>query len=307
MTDRTIIILAIVLAAFATGAISYAALKAKYMPESRSQNAKRRLDARAEKTKHAETGGTAFYSRIAPFAHKLIPISKDQESILHKQLMAAGITIGVDAWRGIEALAIAVGVFLGVLAALAFTPRIALSYPVFAFAGGITASMAFRFKLISATKRRKDALERELPSALELLCVSVQAGQTVERGFRTISQRMQGPIADEFGLVDAEITFFGYSMLIALKRMSARCNVPSIDLFVSALSQADSSGAPVGRILKSQAVLASKSRRRKIDEKANTITTKMSVVNACLLLPPLLIIVLAPTMLGYIPSMSGLK
>ena len=57
----------------------------------------------------------------------------------------------------------------------------------------------------SATKSRRDAIRAELPDALDLLAVSVEAGLGFDGAIAKLTEHMDGPLADEFALTLGEM------------------------------------------------------------------------------------------------------
>ena len=48
------------------------------------------------------------------------------------------------------------------------------------------------------TRKRRESMQAQLPHALDLLAVTVEAGLTFEAAVAKLSDRMQGPLVDEF-------------------------------------------------------------------------------------------------------------
>ena len=69
--------------------------------------------------------------------------------------------------------------------------------------------------------------QAELPNVLDLLCVSVEAGLGFDAAVSKLSERMEGPLVDEFGLVLHEMRI-GESRSAALKNLSDRVDVPEV-------------------------------------------------------------------------------
>lgn len=56
--------------------------------------------------------------------------------------------------------------------------------------------------LRSKRQARRAAIDAGLPDAMELLGVAIAAGSPVEQCFRQVAESLNGPLADEFRLVD---------------------------------------------------------------------------------------------------------
>ena len=68
-------------------------------------------------------------------------------------------------------------------------------------------------------RRRRESMQAQLPHVLDLLAVTVKAGLTFEAAVAKLSERMQGPLVDEFELLLTEIRI-GESRETAMKRLA---------------------------------------------------------------------------------------
>ena len=92
----------------------------------------------------------------------------------------------------------------------------------------------------------------ELPDALDLLAVSVEAGLGFDGAVSKLTQYMDGPLVEEFELVLGGMRI-GESRADALKKLADRAGAPEVVAFVRAIIQADQLGTSLGRILRVQA------------------------------------------------------
>src|SRR2546421_11467126 len=125
------------------------------------------------------------------------------------------------------------------------------------FFGGV-ALAAFGYAIPGAfvgtrVRRRQNQIISELPDALDLLAVSVEAGMGFDGAVAKLSQYMQGPLSEEFNLALGEMRV-GESRAEALKKMADRVGTHEMSAFVRALVQADQLGTSLGRMLRVQAV-----------------------------------------------------
>ena len=110
---------------------------------------------------------------------------------------------------------------------------------------------------------RKERVRADLPDALDLLAVSVEAGLGFDASLAKLNENMDGPLAEEFGLTLSEMRI-GESRSEALKRLAERVDAQELSAFTRAIIQADQLGTSLGRILRVQAAdaRASGARRR---------------------------------------------
>src|SRR5436189_17024 len=108
------------------------------------------------------------------------------------------------------------------------------------------------FAVSAKARSRKDQIRAELPDALDLMAVSVEAGMGFDGAISKLTEYMHGPLADEFALTLSEVKI-GESRQVALKKLSDRAGSPELSNFVRAIIQADQLGISLGRILRVQA------------------------------------------------------
>src|SRR5919204_277951 len=110
--------------------------------------------------------------------------------------------------------------------------------------------------------------------AIDLLAVSVEAGLGFDGAISKLTDSMEGPLTEEFGLTLNEIRI-GEGRTEALKKMAERCDTPEVSGFVRAIIQADQLGISLGRILRVQATDSRLRRQAAAEEKAMKAPIKM--------------------------------
>src|SRR5919197_3328109 len=167
-----------------------------------------------------------------------------------KKLMAAGMrntsANGFIAGQGIFAIG---GFLVGLVLPGAASPARA---PVFAIGASGLRFMGPSFVLNSRVRSRQAAVAAELPDALDLLSVSVEAGLGFDGAVQKLTEHMEGPLIEEFELALGEMRI-GESRVEALKKMSDRSGSQEMASFTRAIIQADQLGISLGRILRIQA------------------------------------------------------
>jgi tight adherence protein C len=146
-------------------------------------------------------------------------------------------------------------------------------------------------------RKRRDGMQRELPDALDLLAVSVEAGLGFDAAILKLTEHMHGPLIDEFGIALAEIRV-GESRHDALKKFAARVDAPELQAFVRAIVQADQLGTALGRTLRVQAVDARLKRQAAAEEKAMKAPIKMLFPTVVFIFPAMFIVILGPAMIN---------
>ena len=146
-------------------------------------------------------------------------------------------------------------------------------------------------------RRRADLVASELPDALDLLAVSVEAGMGFDGAIAKLTEHMQGPLIDEFELALGEIRV-GEGRPDALKRIAERVPAQEMSSFVRAIVQADQLGISLGRILRVQATDARLKRQAAAEEKAMKAPIKMLFPLVMFIFPAMFIVILGPAFLN---------
>jgi tight adherence protein C len=146
-------------------------------------------------------------------------------------------------------------------------------------------------------RKRRDEVQADLPDALDLLAVSVEAGLGFDAAISKLIEHMEGPLIDEFGLALSEMRV-GEARQDALKKLSLRVDSPELSAFVRAIIQADQLGISLGRILRVQAVDSRLKRQAAAEEKAMKAPIKMLFPTVMFIFPAMFIVVLGPAMLS---------
>ncbi len=182
-------------------------------------------------------------------------------------------------------------VFAGLTGALA--SRGLLLGLAFAFVGFMLPDVFVTFRM----RGRKEVLRAELPDALDILAVSVEAGLGFDGAISKLTEHMEGPLADEFALALGEMRI-GESRQNALTKMMQRVETPEFSAFVRAIIQADQLGISLGRILKVQASDTRNRRQLAAEERAMKAPIKMLFPTVLFIFPAMFIVILGPAFLN---------
>lgn len=150
---------------------------------------------------------------------------------------------------------------------------------------------------------RVEQIQSELPDVLDLLAISVEAGQGLEGALATVAERDEGVLATELRHTLQEMEL-GITRRRALENLRDRTGVPDVAGLVAALIQADVLGTPVGDVLHTQATEQRRRRRAQVREAAAKLPVKMMVPLVMFILPALFIVILGPAAMD-IAAMFG--
>jgi tight adherence protein C len=236
-------------------------------------------------------------ARLAQLALRLNPRAT-LDSIAGR-LMAAGMgrTITPTTFLALKAAGAIGGVVLG-LAVGAAAGGVAMgmfSAFVLGFGGFIIPGFFVGMK----GRSRREAIRAELPDALDLLAVSVEAGLGFDGAVAKLTEHMDGALAEEFSLTLGEMRI-GESRHDALKKLAERSGAPEVASFSRAIIQADQLGISLGRLLRVQATDARLKRQAAAEEKAMKSPIKMLFPTVLFIFPAMFLVILGPAMLNLL-------
>jgi tight adherence protein C len=232
-------------------------------------------------------------ARLASIPLRLNP--RTSMDALQRKLVAAGLSqrLSVKNFLTIKGGATLGGVFLGLsMGAIGSFASAIVFAPVFGAAAFIAPDWFLRMK----TRGRREAVRSELPDALDLLAVSVEAGLGFDGAVTKLTEYMDGALIDEFALMLNEIRV-GEARPEALRKMADRVDARELSTFVRAVLQADQLGISLGRILRIQASDTRLRRQQAAEEKAMKAPIKMLFPTVMFIFPAMFIVVLGPAML----------
>jgi len=135
---------------------------------------------------------------------------------------------------------------LGALLSLPFVPFV-ISVVIL---GGLP--LAIYYWMIRKGKKRRIALENQLPTVLQLLAGSLDSGASMLHAMEIVAQEGNPPLADEFARVVVE-TQVGRPMLDSLQAMADRCASQDLDWTVEAIRIQYTSGGSLSETLRTLA------------------------------------------------------
>jgi tight adherence protein C len=234
-----------------------------------------------------------FVAKAARLVLRINPrVSVDAVS---QKLMAAGMRkTSPTTIIGAKGLLGGGGIFFGVLLGSAMSPKFVFFLPLVC---GALGALAPGIYLNGRVKRRQLAVSAELPDALDLLSVSVEAGLGFDGAVQKLTEHMDGPLIEEFELALGGIRI-GEGRSEALKKMAERSSSQEMASFVRAIIQADQLGISLGRILKVQAGDTRLKRQLIAEEKAMKAPIKMLFPTVIFIFPAMFLVVLGPAFLN---------
>ena len=123
-------------------------------------------------------------------------------------------------------------------------------------------------------KSRKKEITRSLPDAIDLLTISVESGLGFDPALMRVAEKWDNSLTREFARVLSELRI-GKHKREALREMAARNNVEDLNVFISAVIQADQLGVAISQVLRIQSDAMRVKRRQRAEELAHKAPIKM--------------------------------
>jgi tight adherence protein C len=149
---------------------------------------------------------------------------------------------------------------------------------------------------------RQLAIANSLPDTLDQLTICVEAGLGFDSAMARTARTGKGPLAQEIARLLQDLRV-GVPRVEALDALLGRTDVPELRQFVHAVTQAETYGVPVSRVLRAQAVEQREKRRFRAEERAMKLPVKVIFPLVFCILPVLFIVVISP---AFIKLAGGL-
>ena len=154
----------------------------------------------------------------------------------------------------------------------------------------------------NSIQKRQEEMTLAFPDALDLLLICVQAGLSIEAAFSRVTEEVaetSAALSQEIGLTSAELLFLG-DRSKAYANLAERTGLASAKSLVTALSQADKYGTPVGVALKVLSEESRGERMSKAEQKGAALPAKLTVPMILFFLPALFVVIVGPAVLQMI-------
>lgn len=282
-------------------------LKKRVDPMAKLRDANRQSQS-GEETKHLRHGGSGK-DKLEKYSDFLEPQDEEEYSAIRLKLIQAGYR-GKTVVRTYHFMQFALGVGLLVIGAISAIVLKTTGEPttqnlILTILGpGIAGYMLPKYWVTKRQQKRQEEIINGFPDSLDMMLVCVEAGQSLDQSIVRVSKEIRAgfpALADEYEMVANEMKA-GKDRIQVLRDMSERAGVADVSSFVTVLIQSASFGTSIADALR---VYASEMRDKRVlraEEKANTLPTKMTLATMMLTLPPLLIILIGPSIYKIIET-----
>ena len=210
----------------------------------------------------------------------------------------------VDRILGLKALGLLIGIFIGIVVPPLFgagARGVALTTLALAVLGWFGPTMW----IYQIGYDRTEQIRRELPDALDLLTISVEAGLAFDAALAQVARNSDGPLGKELFRVLQEMQI-GTGRADALRALAERTDVEELRIFVGAMVQADTFGIPIANVLRVQSKEMRVKRSQRAEEKAQQVPVKILFPLIFCILPSLFIVVMGPAGIKIFQQFKGL-
>jgi tight adherence protein C len=156
-------------------------------------------------------------------------------------------------------------------------------------------------------QERQEEIISGFPDALDMMLVCVEAGQSLDQSIIRVAKESRAgypALADEFDMVAHEIKA-GKERVHVLRDMSERVGVADVASFVTTLVQSATFGTSIAEALRVYSAEMRDKRVMRAEEKANTLPTKLTLGTMLFTVPPLMIILIGPSIHGISKTLGG--
>lgn len=153
--------------------------------------------------------------------------------------------------------------------------------------------------------QRVTAVRVDLPFFIDLLALATEAGLDFQGAIQRIVDKAKGSVlADELRQVMRDITL-GASRSKALRDFANRMDMSEVSSFVNMVVDADSTGAPIARVLKDQSAQMRLERFVRAEKEGAKASQKILIPLIFFILPAVFIMVMAPFALNFLYGKGG--
>jgi tight adherence protein C len=265
--------------------------------------------AEAGKKQRLRSSGSSKLERYSNF---LEPQSEEEYSAVRLKLLQAGYR-SRNAVRTYHFLQFVLGIGFLILGALYAIFKSTTADPgmtsliLYVLGPGVVGYMLPKYWVTKRQQERQEAITNGFPDSLDLMLVCVEAGQSIDQAINRVSQEIRAgypALADEYETVAHEMKA-GKEKTQVLRDMSERAGVTDVSSFVTVLIQSATFGTSISEALRVYAGEMRDKRVMRAEEAANKLPTKMTLATMMLTVPPLLIILIGPSVYGIAQTLNA--
>jgi tight adherence protein C len=267
------------------------------------------VDGKKGSLRNAGSGG----DKLAKYSTFLEPQNAAEFSAIKLKLVQAGYR-GKNSVRTYYFIQFALGIGLLLLGLIVAFVKLVTGNPStqeLAITVLLPAFLGYYFPKYWVTRRqqaRQEEIVNGFPDSLDMMLVCVEAGQSLDQSILRVSKEIRAgypALAMEFETVSQEMKA-GKDRNLVLRDMGTRAGVADVNSFVTVLIQSATFGTSIADALRVYAAEMRDKRVMMAEEKANKLPTKLTLATMMLTVPPLLIILIGPSIYGIYKTFQGM-
>jgi tight adherence protein C len=161
--------------------------------------------------------------------------------------------------------------------------------------------------LARKAQERRDQISMHLPSAIDLLMTSIDAGLSINQAIARVArelERSSPDLSEELAMTSSEMEA-GVALSEAMHRLSRRVDVDDMTGLCGVVAQAHELGAPLVETLNDYAEQSRRLRMAMLEERAGKLVIKLTMPLAAFLLPAALIAILGPAAIQLLEALKN--
>lgn len=165
------------------------------------------------------------------------------------------------------------------------------------------------WNLNAKIKKKEKAFDKFFPDAIDLLCVCVEAGLSIDSAIERVGREFTNfspDVGAEFNRIAKDI-LSGVSKQDALRGLSERVHNKDIQSFVAIIIQADKMGASISTSLAISADSLRTKRKQRLEALVSSASTKMTIPLVLFLLPATFAVILTPAIIQVVESLGKMN
>jgi tight adherence protein C len=266
-----------------------------------------RLGVETTKERKLRIGGKD--ERLDRFAQYLEPQNQDEFSAAQMTMVRAGYRSkgAVQTFHFAQFALGILGLLLGTFYVLLSGGGSAQSSILSVLIPGFVGYYLPKYWVQRRVQTREEEITSGFPDALDLMLVCVEAGQSLDQAIIKVSTEIRSSypaLAEEFEIVAYEMKA-GKDKTKVLRDMGERVGIQDVNSFVTTLIQSATFGTSIAEALRVYAGEMRDKRVMRAEEKANKLPTKLTLGTMMFCLPPLLIILIGPSVYGISQNLGG--
>ena len=158
---------------------------------------------------------------------------------------------------------------------------------------------------IMAKRRRIQKIQIELPGAMDLIVICLEAGLGLSAAFLRVATELEGsPLGKELRQTFNEVGA-GIPLDLALKNFARRSSVPDINAVVAAIIQSQKMGTAIAMTFRVQADSMREKYKMRMREQIAKIPIKILFPLVFFIFPALFVVILGPGFISIMTSFLG--